>query len=241
MDTIDYVVASARCLETIETFGLEISGIVDFELIALLLEEIEKPLLTPVLAPKQHDFTQENAFWLVAWDHDVPAMIIGARLEALGTEPIETYWKRTSRRHYPSGGRDTIVAVAPEVNNELRGRLGYIGDLFVQKTHRGHSQLLESFMMLAHATVGLKWDPDHTYAFLRNRDVRLGFANRYGFTRHFPRARVWVDPPIGRSNTEWVVSLPRSERNHVLRNVVASVDGLREVQNETVPRKVANR
>ena len=235
------MVASARCLDNLKASGLEVSGIVDFELVDLLIEEMDKPYLTPVLAPANHDFTQENAFWLVAWNNEEPAMIIGARLEPLGTETVETYWKRTSRRHYPSGEGETIETVAPEVNKDLRGKLAYIGDLFVQRTHRGIPDLLENFMLFAHATIGLKWDPDFTYAFMRNRDVRLGFANRYGFTRHFPSARTWVNPPDGRSNSEWLVSLPRSDRNHVIRNVVASHDELRIVQNEAVPRKVVNR
>lgn len=241
LETIDYMLASARCLDKLHASGLEISGMVDFELVNILIEEMEKPYLTPVLAPTNHDFTQENAFWLVAWNNEEPAMIIGARLEPLGNESVETYWKRTSRRHYPCGDGETIETVAPEVNSELRGRLAYIGDLFVQRKHRGAAVLLENFMLLAHAAIGLKWDPDFTYAFMRNRDVRLGFANRYGFTRHFPSARVWVNPPDGRSNSEWLVSLPRNDRNHVVRNVLSSDDELRIVQNETVPRKVANR
>ncbi|MDJ0826809.1 MAG: hypothetical protein QNJ16_15025 [Rhodobacter sp.] len=240
MSTLNSLRTARVCINALESHGLELGELSDFDVVEQLIEDISKPYLTPILAPNRNDFTQENAFWLVAWDDCEPAMIIGAKLEDLKDEPIDKFWIRTARRHYPTPAGETIKSVAPHIPNELGGRLVYIGDLFVRPKNRGTLGVLEKFMLLAHLTVAIRWNPDFTYAFMRDRDVRLGFANRYGFTKHVPFARVWSDPPHGRSNSEWLVSLSRSDREHLTLNFARSTDMLRVVENESVPARVVN-
>ncbi len=227
-------------MDHLETLGLEIGQTSDFDSVELLIEEINKPYLTPVLAPDNNDFSRENAFWLIAWDDHEPAMIIGAKLEDLRDEPIDQYWVRTARRHYPTPRGETIKSVAPHIPKEIGGRLVYIGDLFVRPENRGTRGGLEKFMTLAHLVVANRWNPDFTYAFMRDRDVRLGFANRYGFTKHIPFAREWSDPPHGRASNEWLVHLTRCDREHLMRNVAKLPDVLRVVEDQPVPARVVN-
>jgi len=240
MKTLDYLLAAKACIDQLSKARLELTELSDFDLVGQVIEDLDKPYLTPVLAPNNHDFTEANSFWLVAWDDMEPAMLIGARLEMLGDEPIDAFWKRTSRRHYPSGQDETIESVAPQISKELSGRLVYIGDLFIRQQNRGSREVLDNFMLLAHVIVGTKWNPDHTYAFMRDRDVRLGFANRYGFTRHLPWAREWVDPPYGRDDSEWLVSLSRADRDHTVLKSVKSVDDLRVVEDVGITPKVVH-
>ncbi len=240
MKALDYTKTAKVCLDGLNAQGLEIEELTDFDAVEQLIEDIGKPYLTPILAPNNNDFTDGNAFWLVAWDSYEPAVLIGAKLEVLQSEPIDKYWIRTSRRHYPNHNGETIKSVAPHVSSELTGRLAYIGDLYIRPQNRGSMAVLEKFMMLAQMAVALSWDPDFTYAFMRDRDVRLGFANRYGFTRHLPSVREWCDPPHGRSNSEWLVTLSRSDREHLLRNYARSSNKLGVVQNESIAPRVVN-
>ncbi len=240
MKALEFVKAATFCLDSLKASGLELEELTDFDAVEQLIEDMEKPYLTPILAPNNNDFTEETAFWLAAWDGTEPVILIGAKLEVLDREPVDKYWIRTSRRHYPSSTGETLSAVAPQAAQELYGRLAYIGDLYVRPQNRGSLAVLEKFMLMAQLLVAMRWDPDFTYAFMRDRDVRLGFANRYGFTKHLPSVREWSDPPMGRSNSEWLVTVSRSDRDHVIQSFVQSTNELRIVENKGVPPRVAN-
>ena len=129
----------------------------------------------------------------------------------IGGESVETYWPRLFRRNYPSGEDETTSVTPNSAVQKLRGRLIYLGDLYFDARVRGQRDVLETFIWLLHMTAALKWEFDWIYAFMRQRDVELGFSVRYGFTRAIPNAQNWISEHPGRGSSEYLVMLPRAE------------------------------
>lgn len=191
--------------------GYDVEEVEDYDKVQQLVDAAEKPYLTPISSPSHNDFTRTNALWLVARRNGDPAFLGCARLEDLGDEPVDRYWQRVMRRAYGAAGGEAVFNHRMEIGKNVGGRLAYFGDLYVAKGTRGSLLNLKTFVMLGHLAVSLKWDPDVTYCFLREKDVNRGAAINYGFTSVSPAPFDWVDPPETRGESEWLALLPRSE------------------------------
>ena len=188
--------------------------------------ELGKPKFIPRMDPNLNDFTEGNAFWIFLTDNGVPVASTAVRHERVGNESVTSFWKRTFRRHYPNADDQTIISVAQPAAARLRGNLIYVGELFVSENSRGSRDTLRLFMMLAHLSVMVRWPVDWCYAFMRDRDVKLGFAARYGFTWQLPCAQVWANAPEGRSSSEWLVAVTREDLEHMFQAYAISPDSL---------------
>jgi|26BtaG_2_1085354.scaffolds.fasta_scaffold00748_12 hypothetical protein len=203
--------------------GYKVREVDDFGEVPDLIRRIGKPYLTPLSDPGHNDFTRANAIWLVAESGGEPAFLGCARLEDLGQEPVSRYWRRSLKRAYrPEEGMEIITSARPEVDRAISGRLVYFGDLFASKKHQSSKSIftLRSFISIGHLAAALKWDPDWIYCFVREQDLMRGAALRYCFSMHFPEPFSWIDPPAPRSNSEWLVALPRSELLPMVRRAV---------------------
>lgn len=118
----------------------------------------------------------------------------------------------------------------------------YFGDLYVNPRGRGDRLTLRAFVALGHLAVSLKWEPDWTYCFVRERDALRGAAMLYGFCQIVPDPFTWIDPPSPRENSEWLALLPKVDLMSVVeavRDAVCSSDNKeRKVQHQPVVERV---
>jgi len=208
--------------------GLRVFEVSDpFELQSII-ERWEKPYITPMSSPGHNDFTPQNVIWLVAEKEDKPVMFGCARLEDLERMSIDTYWRQVFNRAYSgdTGGK-VIDQVSVEIVENLKGRLVYFGDLFVSPNLQRSVSLVRAFVAIGHLAVALKWNPDWTYCFLRERDIMRGASNVYGFNRVFGRPFKWVcEPPPPRKRSEWLAALSRADLPNICAETVRHVDEL---------------
>ncbi|SMP32025.1 hypothetical protein [Shimia sagamensis] len=209
MRTLAQAARLGRLVAYLEEKGFDVEEVTDPSEIADLVTDVGKPYLTPMSSPLQNDFTEGNILCLVARRDGVPVMMGCARLEDLGSETVGRYWSRVFSRAYARGESDRVVgAVLPTIEDEIRGRLVYFGDLFVSKEVRGSRLALRAFVAIGHLAVSLKWKPNWTYCFIKESDGMLSTAGIYGFNRIFGRPFQWgIEPPAPRSNSELLVAV----------------------------------
>jgi hypothetical protein len=216
----------AICREKLMAEGLTVRVEQDFDLVPRIIEAIGKPYLTPKMSPFYNDFTGENCFWLLLERKGEVVAAAGARLDDLGDGSIGEYWRRTMRRHYGENLREVVRDVASPVEQDLRGRLTYFGDLYFSAAAGRSLNTVRRFVLIGHMISALKWNPDWTYAFLRERDVKRGGCYHYGFTRYVPDAQFWLDPPAPRENTEYCVMTSRRDLSYMAETYVRSPERL---------------
>ena len=114
---------------------------------------------------------------------------------------VSEFWRQNARRHYATADNPRPLRVNPLVDLKIGGKVAYFGDLLC-KSGSGSLKALEYFVCAGQMLASLKWNPDFTYAWLRERDVKRGAHTRYGFATRVPNAQIWEDPKWPRSNPE---------------------------------------
>lgn len=197
--------------EYLKSRGYVVEELNDFDAVQGIIERAEKPYLTPMSSPMHNDFTRDNVVWLVAWKDDSPAFLGCARYEGLAGEKLSDYWTRQFRRAYSSDGSPVINQFCERLDRLNPNRLAYFGDLYVSAMHRGSRLDIRAFVALGHLAVSLKWEPDLTYCFIRERDLLRGAGILYSFTDVISYPFRWIDPPHPRESSEHLAVLPRDE------------------------------
>ncbi len=152
---------------------------------------------------------------------------MSVRYDDIGREKMGDYMIRTMRRHYPQQRRDAVLSFTDALPPNFHGRMAYIGELFMRPGFRGSRQKLRYFMMLLHTTIATKWSVDWTYAMMRDRDVKLGFATNYGFSIQIPGVARWSEPtPPGRASSEWLVAVSQDNLSHMMAHYARSLESL---------------
>ncbi len=225
MKTVSRAVNLGLLHQHLRSCGFDVAEVEDPAKVLDLTQNIGKPYLTPFSSPEHNDFTQKTALWLVGWQGDEPAFMGCARLEDLGGEGISSYWRRSFARAYGGVRAGPVIrGVRRDIERGFSGRVVYFGDLFVNPKVRGSRKALRSFVALGHLSVSLKWDPDWTYCFVRERDVLRGASANYGFTQVYPSPFEWVDePPAPRDRSEWLATLPRQSLDESVEAVVRTI------------------
>lgn len=190
--------------------GYEISVTHDLQRVLGIVASLGKPYLTPLLDPQKNDFTSSNCMWLIVERSGRPVALGGVRLDEIGDDDAEEFLNRTYSRHYPGG----LSRIAEPLKEILKGRVCYVGDLFVDPKERGRLFLLEAGMKACQLIISLRWDPDVTYAFLHSRDTMRGAVNRYGFQTAIPFSKIFARPTGPRRNDEVFAALNRDQLNH---------------------------
>lgn len=225
MDVVRFATAFGRLEHHLTQRGYAVEECREFSSLSDLLGDAGKPYLTHMSSPEHNDFTANNVLWFVARRHGKIAIAGCARLENIGSEPISAYWSRVFRRAYGTDrGGPIIENVARNVDDTVSGKVVYFGDLYVAPHVRGSRPLLRAFVAMGHLAVALKWNPDWTYCFIKEKSVLRGAAMLYGFPRVFGRPFHWVnDPPEPRSREEWMVGLHRNDLEFVSSEAVAAI------------------
>ncbi len=216
-----------ECLGALAEMGVTVELINDFARAKLLTEKMGKPGLTPKLSSDYNDFTEESGFWLFMKERGEYAASVAVRYDNVGRESMGDYMIRTMRRHYPNPKGNALLGFTDTLPNGFYGRMAYIGELFMRPGFRGSRQKLRYFMMLLQTTIATKWSVDWTYAMMRDRDVKLGFATSYGFTLQLPGVARWAEPiPEGRGNSEWIVAISAENLHHMMKHYAQSLESL---------------
>ena len=225
--SLDLIKVGGECLNCLAESGCEVEMVTDFQLGERLTEGMGKQSQTAKLSSRHNDFTEESGFWLFLKEDGEYVTAVATRFDDVGRESMGDYMIRTMRRHYPNDQGETLLEFTDALPPDFYGRMAYIGELFVHPAHRGSRQKLRYFMMLLHSCIATKWRVDWTYAMMRDRDVKRGFATAYGFSMQFPGVARWAEPaPEGRGSSEWMVATSHQHLMHMMQFYARSLEGL---------------
>jgi hypothetical protein len=225
--SLDLIKVGGECLNCLAEIGCEVEMINDFQLGEQLTAAMGKQSQTAKLSSRHNDFTEESGFWLFLKEADEYVTAVATRFDDVGRESMGDYMIRTMRRHYPNDQGETLLEFTDALPPGFYGRMAYIGELFVHPEHRGSRQKLRYFMLLLHSCIATKWRVDWTYAMMRDRDVKRGFATAYGFSMQLPGVARWAEPtPEGRGSSEWMVASSQRHLMHMMKVYARSLDSL---------------
>lgn len=226
-NALDLITVGGECLGALAETGVTVEMITDFAYAKELTEDMGKPGLTPKLSSEFNDFTEESGFWLFMREEGVYSASVATRFDNVGREKMGEYMIRTMGRHYPQERGETLLSFTNALPPNFYGNMAYIGELFMRPGFRGSRQKLRYFMILLHATIATKWPIDWTYAMMRDRDVKLGFATNYGFSIQIPGVARWAEPaPPGRGSSEWLVAVSAENLSHMMAHYARSLESL---------------
>jgi len=201
--------ASRFSADYLEQQGMTLRTVVDFDEIPEVVGLSGKSYLTPILDPRQNDFSAENSFWLIAEKDGVPVIVGGARVDDVGGNG-GAFVKRLFNRTY---GEGTITAVDARVGDQIRGRAAYFGDLFSSAAGRLGRRNVRYFLAVANYIAVTHYQVDCVYSFMRGADVQRGSADVNGFMGRNLAPLEWGVKPQGRGDAEQLVY--RQSDDHV--------------------------
>jgi len=212
MSKLDLIKVASKYLEFLNQCGLEVVVEQDFEAVPTLATGTGRHYQLPTFDVTRVDHTHRSAFWLFLKRDDAFIGSAAAILQDLGGENASSFLRRVAKNQYPNPNGPAVSRVAAPLDQKMRGRLAYIGELSFADSDRGSRSTLSAFMRLLQVLALLEWDVDWTYAFIPNRHVNVQLQKLYGFTQFLPNAQHWIDPvPEKRSSSEWWVGAPRDE------------------------------
>jgi len=98
---------------------------------------IGKPKNHPMLSPEWQDFTLAEALGLQLIANGQLVGGVAARFHDLGQETLGEYWARSYRRMYGQGQSVPVHTPARRAAYDVKGRVVYLGELFINKDFRG--------------------------------------------------------------------------------------------------------
>jgi len=207
MSVLNAIKLGGRCTASLERRGLTVSDALNDQEAAQRIEAIRDYPVSLPLSPHHNDFTATESFWLFFEYEGFDVGAVCAKCSNLGRGNIEEYWDHMfNRLFFPDNdGKVGVVDVSRVL--PMRGKLIYLGDLFLDEALRGSRDQLLDIMHLLFTTAYCRWsDFDWIYSFLRDKDV--GKALFYGFTDILDTPLRWSHPREGRSNDEHIAALP---------------------------------
>ncbi|MFY0619303.1 MAG: hypothetical protein JXQ88_17660 [Shimia sp.] len=184
----------------------------DFPSIPEIAKETGRGYQLPTFDVARVDHTQRSTFWLFLLKDGQRIGGVAATLQDIGDECASNYLRRVADSQYPNPNGSTLTSVSPIISADMKGKLGYIGELAVHPEHQGDRQSLAAFMRLVQVLALLEWDVDWTYGFIPDRHLKAVLSKQYGFCRFVPLAQTWREPvPEKRSSNEWWVAANKKE------------------------------
>lgn len=216
----EIVVANALTAVTsrIEATGRSVGQTSEFEKITAELLESSKARINKESSPAHSDLTEETATYIVVRSNEGRLEgFVSARLLMLGKEGLAGHLERQYRRIYGEGQTAFDASRLPNVTKDICGRVGFISDVFIERSARGAGRLDPTLLIiLAYAVARLRWRPNWIYGFTKNRDVRRGLAGRYLASRLYPSAVKWCVETPNRRDDDWLLCLRDDDLDYVL-------------------------
>ncbi len=202
----------------IENGGRTVEQTSAFEDVVEELLVSSKARINKESSPHYSDISDETATYVVVRDQAGRLEgFVSIRLLLLGKEGLKGHLRRQYRRIYGEGVDAIDPEQLPDVVHRVTGRVGFISDVFIERTARGVGRLDPTLMIiLAYAIARLRWRPDWIFGFTKNRDVRRGLAGRYLATRLYPSAIKWLVETPNRRDDDWLLCLNSDDINYAL-------------------------
>lgn len=225
--TLDFVEASETCIRRLAKSGISVEMSTDFAQIQSDAIQLQKPYFTKQLSSEYNDFTEESAFWFRIFHASEAGGkelvgLVGARRDNLNPgEFVDVLGRQMVRLYGVNGETPIITDVFPPVFHDIKGSVVYIGDLFIDESHRGRTKLdKRALLVLLFITAHQKWSFDWLYAFVRKEHGERGYLVTYGFTRVYLAALLWKDPPSERSDTDQLACIDRADLAYLVRRLL---------------------
>lgn len=199
------------CLNRLSVTRVDIKGVdrlADFE---KSMQEIGAGDSHPMISTSWHDLSTADGFGLEVWVDGKLAGGLAARHHDLGRAALAEHWADSYKRLYGGGETTPVSNFCAAARGEIRGRIVYLGQLYLEEKYRGTGINLGLILHYMHALSVQKWSPDWIYGFVRQADVLSGRAAWYGFTRQYVCAQVWDENIATRSSDEYLVAVTPSE------------------------------
>lgn len=199
--------AMNESLRKLAEVGVEVEVTSDADMIARSVHEVRKDYISPLLDPQKNDFTDQNYFWIIAKKEGVPVAVGGGRLDCVADQ-LDQQLLSAFKRGY---GENTLLSVSNSVIRELKGRVCYLGDLYIPNGRGLMKSVRPHFLVIANYISSQHFHADVTYSFMRQSDVFRGGADINGFTCRIQTPVVWGKLPSSRCNSELIVYRPKFE------------------------------
>ncbi len=204
MNPIERERRAVACLMALEAKGLRIEIVSDPERAARMLDTTGRTYSTFPLDPKRVAFTRRNASWIFAMlDGDVYAGC-GVRIDDLGDEGFDEYFRRTS---LPTFGEEMIPASVVFPGYAIHGKAAYWGDMISPRRRAkgfGDFATLRLFCYYAQHRVFTDFGADVSYCFMQDKMFVRGAPQAYGFLSSLPFVWDWESVPYPAGKPDWV-------------------------------------
>lgn len=206
---------ATRCLDYLEARGLKFHLVSNPDTAKKLLDSTGRSFSTFPLDPERVAFTRSNAVWMIATKkadgQNFVYMGCGVRLDDIGDEPFDEYYRRTSK---PTYGTPTTPAKEKFPNAPLRGKIAYWGDLVAPpKKDKSLSagKQLRMFCFYGLHRVFTDYRADASYCFMQDRQFIRGAPQSYGFLSSLPFVWDWETCPFPGGRPDWVSFLQKDQ------------------------------
>ncbi|MEL6795074.1 MAG: hypothetical protein AAFU55_02660 [Pseudomonadota bacterium] len=205
MNELDVSELVGICRGKLREQGFEIEQVVNTSYALDIISQMEKPYQTRHLSSDFHDFSTKNSFWMMVKKEEEYVGCVGVRWDDIGDEPIVSWWNRQGARLYGVAGQNILLeAPIPRFMSDVRGRLVYIGDLFlITRSDVTRRLPLRSLMFLVYSISYMRWEVDWIYSFIKDKHAKKGFPAIYAASHQYPGVQRWRNEPAERDSSEW--------------------------------------
>lgn len=171
----------------------------DFEILEAKILNSDRSILTEHFRTSINTYTPNEAFWIaVETERGETIARVATRIDRLGELSLLDYWRKYWRRCYP-GVVNEQAQLAPNQPNfakKIKGNVAYVGDLFVEKGHRGKG-IASSLVKIVQIDAFDEWYPhlDYLYGWMTPEQVASKLFPNYGFRQVRVHGIHWDDPP----------------------------------------------
>ena len=216
----DLVEMGGYCLEVLRKPGFSVEGTNDITKFENRMLEIGKKRNHAMISPSWHDFTQPEVFGLILKKDGRDVGGVAARHTDIGRESLAEYWQRSYQRLYGEGEVSPVHSAAPIAQHSMRGRIVYLGELYLSRPVRGTPFLTSSVLRYHQALAAITFSPDWLYGFIRAEDINRGKGTQYGFSIQVNSAQLWHRSAPNRSETEYLVANDMDHLNHIAGRII---------------------
>lgn len=191
-----------------------------------LMAQTGRKTQSAMLSLSNNDFTSSNSAFLFLMQSGVAVAGARSKLCDLGGETFESHQRRTVKQWYDLK-EDRIVSIAKPLNDLIKGRHIYAGELEFHKDYRGRNKVTTAFVRVLVAASFQRWpDANCIYCILPEGHRRL--AVDYGFNTTVRKAFTWRAPIPGGRLHDWMVAV--SSRDQLIHDLIDGYWG--SAQNE---------
>jgi hypothetical protein len=203
------------CLNMIHANGVYIEDTSDLRVFADRMGAIGKQDNHPMLNPNRQVILEHQAFGLILRRGDADIGGVASRFINLGATTLSEYWEQEYRVLYGDGITSPTGFPSPLAKAEIRGRIGYLGELYLVRPERGLPGVTPAILRYIQCVAFAQWNLDWVYGFMRKGDMERSKGTDYGFLRQELSAQIWLADEPRRASTEFLVANDAYQIRHI--------------------------